>query len=240
MSEQKPITTNFKQKKQPKCTFCKEPLNLIGGLTASVFQTLNIKLHPWCLKKKQNEKNKKKFLDGQRRSGLIKREKLKKQKNKERRLRNCLECLNRKRTKGKTKCSDCLRKYDVSYWGTQTWNAFSAWLKALLVTFQGYFICYTCDKTFTIDLAQAGHCFHRGNQHYKALDFDPKHIHLQCGGCNMDSMGNKQNVFQAKLTREIGIEAVEHMIWRRHNEPALTIPELQALKQEFTLKLKEL
>lgn len=141
----------------------------------------------------------------------------------------CLENCGRKRSKGKTRCATCLRKYDVGYWGKKAWETFAKYLKASQVTFQGYFTCYTCDKTFDIDRAQGGHCFHRGNQAYKALDFDPLHIRLQHDGCNMDSMGNKQNIFQAKLTRELGAEAVEKMIWRRHNEPALTIPELQAI-----------
>jgi hypothetical protein len=158
----------------------------------------------------------------------------------------CLECFARPRAKKRrgngfyTKCKTCLLACDVGYWGDKCWEFFSKYLKAKLVTFQGYFTCYTCDKTFTIDLAQAGHCFHRGNQHYKALDFDEKHIHLQCGGCNMDSQGNKQNVFQAKLTREIGIEAVEKMIWRRNNEPALMIHELQILIEEYKEKLSSI
>lgn len=150
------------------------------------------------------------------------------------RTKKCLECLTRKRKKGKTRCATCIRKYDVGYWGKKAWIVFAKWLKASRMTFQGYFVCYTCGKTFDIDRAQAGHCFHRGRQQYKALDFDEKHIRLQCGGCNCDQFENgKRNIFQAKLTRELGVEEVEKMIWRRHNEPPLTVSELQGIINKY-------
>lgn len=112
----------------------------------------------------------------------------------------------------------------------KAWNTFAKWLKKD----KDYFTCYTCHKTLPIEQAQAGHCFHRGKQRYKALDFDPKHIRLQCGGCNCFSSG-QTNVFQAKLTRELGIEEVENMIWRRADEPALTIEELKEIIKKYEL-----
>lgn len=116
----------------------------------------------------------------------------------------------------------------------KAWNTFARWLKISQMSFQGYFTCYTCGKTLPIAEAQAGHCFHRGRQNYRAIDFDPKHIRLQCGGCNCFSTG-QTNIFQAKLTRELGIEEVEKMIWRRANEPALTIEELKDLINKYEL-----
>ena len=114
----------------------------------------------------------------------------------------------------------------------KAWNLFAKSLK------QGkdYFTCYTCGKVLPIEQAQAGHCFHRGKQRYKALDFDPKHIRLQCGGCNCFSTG-QTNIFQAKLTRELGIEEVEKMIWRRHNELPLTVEELKDLIKFYQEKI---
>lgn len=147
----------------------------------------------------------------------------------------CLENCGRKRAKGKTRCSTCLREFDVTYWAKRAWTKFAKSLKNAQVSFQGYFTCWTCDETKPIQVAQAGHCFHRGRQNYKALDFDPNHIRLQCSACNMDMNGNKQNIFQAKLVREIGIERVEEMIWRRVNEPALTIPELQEIIKKYSV-----
>lgn len=148
--------------------------------------------------------------------------------------KKCLECNKGKRTYGETRCATCIRKYDVMYWGKKAWGVFAKHLKKIQASFQGYFTCYTCGLQFPIERAQAGHCFHRGHQRYKALDFDPRHIHLQHDGCNMDSMGNKQNIFQAKLTKELGPEEVEKMIWRRQNEPPLTIPELQEIIKKYS------
>lgn len=112
----------------------------------------------------------------------------------------------------------------------KAWNTFAKWLKKE----KDFFTCYTCDKTLPIEESQAGHCFHRGSQRYRAIDFDPKHIHLQCGGCNCFSTG-QTNIFQARLTRELGIEEVEKMIWRRNNEPPLTIEELKEMIKRYTV-----
>lgn len=111
----------------------------------------------------------------------------------------------------------------------KAWNTFAKWLKKDKV----FFNCYTCERSFPIEQAQAGHCFHRGKARYKAIDFEPKHIHLQCSGCNCFSTG-QTNIFQAKLTRELGIEEVEKMIWRRYNEPPLTVEELKKLIHLYT------
>jgi len=117
---------------------------------------------------------------------------------------------------------------------------FAKVLKLEQVSFEDTFVCYTCEKTFHISEAQAGHCFHRGRQRYKALDFDDKkHIRLQHGGCNMDMHGGNQNIFQLKLTVEQGTEAIKQLIWRRHNEPALTVEELLQI-EEGLLRRKEI
>lgn len=126
------------------------------------------------------------------------------------------------------------KKTPLELASTKAWNTFAKWLKLTQMTFEGYFTCYTCGKTLPIAEAQAGHCFHRGRQNYRAIDFDPKHIKLQCGGCNCFSTG-QTNIFQARLTRELGIEEVEKMIWRRANEPALTIEELKDLINKYEL-----
>lgn len=110
----------------------------------------------------------------------------------------------------------------------RAWNLFAKSLKAG----KDYFTCYTCGKVLPIEQAQAGHCFHRGKQRYKALDFDREHIRLQCGGCNCFSTG-QTNIFQAKLTRELGIEKVEDMIRRRNQEVALTVYELKEIIKKY-------
>lgn len=165
---------------------------------------------------------------------LRQKEQKAKKKEREKKLILCLRCKKNKRYKRKKKvltvCRSCFLETDVEYWADKAWSAFAKWLKKELV----WFTCYTCGKTLPIEQAQAGHCFHRGNARYKAIDFDPKHIHLQCGGCNCFSTV-QTNIFQAKLTRELGIEEVEKMIWRRNNEPPLTIEELKELIARYTV-----
>lgn len=161
--------------------------------------------------------------------------KVKKEKKKEKKKLLCSRCGENKRYKRKKKiltvCRSCFFETSVEYWSDKAWSAFAKWLKKD----KEYFTCYTCHKTLPIEQAQAGHCFHRGNQRYRAIDFDPKHIKLQCGGCNCFSTG-QTNIFQARLTRELGIEEVEKMIWRRANEPALTIEELKDLITEYSFR----
>lgn len=171
----------------------------------------------------------------------------------------CKKCLKKPRFYGRTLCLLCLQKEERmkrlqksakkkerealrklkrkekrenSYKtvSKKAWNTFAKWLKKE----KDFFTCYTCLKTLPIEESQAGHCFHRGSQRYRAIDFDPKHIHLQCGGCNCFSTG-QTNIFQARLTRELGIEEVEKMIWRRNNEPPLTIEELKELIARYTV-----
>ena len=115
----------------------------------------------------------------------------------------------------------------------KAWNIFASFLKKSQATFNGYFTCYTCEKVLPVEQAQAGHCFHKGNQRYRAIDFDPLHIRLQCGGCNCFST-TQTNIFQLKLTKELGIKKVEQMIWRRQHEPELTIDELKELINKYS------
>lgn len=205
--------TNFKQPVVKKCRECKStlsPSTMSGGAGISTRQCL------LCRQKKQQSAMK---------------ERLKKKKNKEKRLKRCLECLKNKRKKGKTKCASCIRKYDVMYWGKRAWAVFAKWLKKKA---GDSFECYTCYTVSPIAKAQAGHCFHRGRDFFRAIDFDPDHIRLQDGNCNLDMRGQRQ-IFQHRLTMELGVEQVADMINQRHKAPALTIPELQAIISNYTV-----
>lgn len=202
----KPTTMTVESKNTKKCRKCFTDMNGIGRVCTK------------CQITRQQELLK----------VSLQRKKLCIKKQKEKKLLTCLRCKLRPRYKRKktilTVCRTCYFETNVPYWGEKAWETFSKWMKRN----KDYFTCYTCEKIFPIDEAQTGHCFHRGNQMYKLLDFDPQHLRLQCGGCNCFSM-TQTNIFQAKLTRELGIEEVEKMIWRRHNEPVLTIEELKEI-----------
>jgi len=129
------------------------------------------------------------------------------------------------------------QKSELKKWSKKTWTAFSLYIRTKYVNFQGYVQCYTCEKWFPLKETQAGHCFHKGNGAYKALDFDENHIKPQCGGCNVFT-GGSVNKFQHKLTQELGLTGVEEMIKRRATEKALTVEELQFIYEQYTKLLK--
>lgn len=124
------------------------------------------------------------------------------------------------------------KKNDIKLLGKKTWDTFSLWIRNKYANFQGYVECYTCGRIILVSEAQAGHCFHRGKQHWKPLDFDEKHIRPQCEGCNKYSSG-QTNIFQSKLVKEHGQEEVDNMIWRRANEKACTPEELKAIRNKY-------
>lgn len=179
--------------------------------------------------------------DIQRGKNLARVEMVKSKKKKERikKLMMCLRCGERPREKKKkgTSCRTCRLEHDPVYWGKKVWDAFSLYIRTKAQKKKGVILCYTCEKPLQLKEAQAGHCFHKGNGRYKALDYDERHIRPQCGGCNVDT-GGMVNVFQAKLTRELGIAEVENMILRRHTEQPLEIKALKELYTHFSTQIK--
>lgn len=171
----------------------------------------------------------------------IKKMRTAKKKERTKKLMMCLRCKERPREAKKkgTSCRTCRLAHDPVYWGEKVWDIFSLYIRTKMKKEKGMIECYTCDKSLELKEAQAGHCFHKGNGRYKLLDYDPRHIRPQCGGCNVNT-GGKVNVFQARLTRELGIETVENMILRRHTEQPLNVDELKTLYQHFSDQLKSL
>ena len=95
--------------------------------------------------------------------------------------------------------------------------------------------CISCGKHHTGQY-HAGHFISRGSQ--PALRYEESNIWLQCQPCNVALSGNLLNYRKALIAR-IGIEKVE---WLEgpHEPKKYTIPELQAIKANYTAKLKEL
>lgn len=162
-----------------------------------------------------------------------------KKKERTKKLMMCLRCKERPREDKKktTSCRTCRLAHDPMHWGEKVWGVFSLYIRTKMKKEKGVIECYTCDKPLELKEAQAGHCFHKGRGRYKALDYDPRHIRPQCGDCNVDTDG-MVNVFQSRLTRELGIEAVDNMILRRHTEAPLEIEELKTLYEHFSEQVK--
>lgn len=185
-----------------------------------------------CVRKKVFEKKK----------ASLEKQKLKIKKEKIKKLMLCLRCGKNKREakkKNSTLCRTCRLESSPVYWGKKAWTVFSLYIRKKAEKEKGVIFCYTCDCVYKLKELQAGHCFHKGNGRYKALDFDEKHIRPQCGKCNVYT-GGMVNIFQAKLTRELGIKAVENMIFRRKNELPLTLAELKEIYAKYSEKLKTL
>lgn len=95
------------------------------------------------------------------------------------------------------------KKQNNQWWGKKVWRLFVNQLKKEQATFSGYITCYTCTKTLPKEEMQGGHCFHRGRGAWRRIDFDPRHIHFQCSGCNING-GGKIPIFTANLIRDYG------------------------------------
>ena len=95
--------------------------------------------------------------------------------------------------------------------------------------------CISCGKHHTGQY-HAGHFISRGSQ--PALRYEESNIWLQCQPCNVALSGNLLNYRKALIAR-IGIEKVE-WLEGEHEPKKYTIPELQAIKANYTAKLKEL
>lgn len=148
--------------------------------------------------------------------------------------RICPKCTNTKKKVDKEKQKERKRlkreakRNTNSYLGPKAWAKFSLWVRKQAANFEDYVECFTCRRLFPISEMQAGHCFHRGRQQWKALDFDPRHIRPQCQGDN-GPKGGLTAEFTLRLVEELGIDAVKEFERRRAQEPPLTPEELKEI-----------
>lgn len=153
---------------------------------------------------------------------------------------NCQKCqraklkLKQEKQKEKKLVKKQLKQNTNSYLGPKAWSVFSKWVRSKDADFQGYASCFTCRKSFQWKELQAGHCFHRGRQQWKALDFDPKHIRPQCMGDN-GPKGGMTAEFTLRLVEELGIDAVKEFERRRVQEPPLTPEELKEIIKLYSI-----
>lgn len=153
---------------------------------------------------------------------------------------NCQKCqrkklkLKQEKQKEKKRIKKEAKRNTNSYLGKIAWSKFSKWVRTRATNFQGYVECFTCRRLFPIKEMQAGHCFHRGNTQWKAIDFDPEHIRPQCGGCNGPQSG-KTAEFTLRLVQELGIEKVKEFERRRVQEQPLTPDELKEIIKLYSV-----
>lgn len=172
-------------------------------------------------------------------------------------MKNCNQCKTAKRYVNLSFCYKCYRlrekekreekalkkkeryqkskKYQESEYkklSKKAWKVFSLYIRKKYPGFNDYAACYTCGNLKPRTELQAGHCFHRGRQRYKAIDFDEKHIRPQCSQCNF-FRGGRNIEFTLKLVEEHGLEAVNEMKRRRDTEPPLTNKQLQEIINKY-------
>jgi hypothetical protein len=108
----------------------------------------------------------------------------------------------------------------------KAWKAVKRWSR------RKYKNCYTCPARDLVSFnAQAGHCWPVaivGSNN--TLSWDEKQIRLQCSHCNGPGQG-MQEVFIAKLTQELGAEAVRKLRARVYKVDP--VKDWNAIKEKF-------
>lgn len=96
--------------------------------------------------------------------------------------------------------------------------------------------CISCGSHTSYPRWQAGHFISVGAN--STLRYTPENIHKQCVHCNMHKGGNVIE-YRKRLTLKIGVDRVEWLeSW--HSPIKRTIPEVQAIEDEFKAKIKAL
>lgn len=119
----------------------------------------------------------------------------------------------------------------LQYWLKRAEKAFNAWV-LVRDREQG---CISCGR-FEAQAFHAGHHVSVGAS--SALRFDPCNVHKQCNQCNIHLAGNQEQ-YATRLPARIGRDEVD----RLKNAPRARKwmrEELQAIEQEYKLKLKGL
>lgn len=100
----------------------------------------------------------------------------------------------------------------------------------------GMGICISCQKPYPYEKMHAGHFI---PSTYSAVRFDEDNVHAQCGfNCNVNKRGNLTE-YRPNLIKKIGVERVEALEARRHDPVKWNRAELEALIEEYKLKLKQ-
>lgn len=129
-----------------------------------------------------------------------------------------------------------LKKEKRSYWIAETQKVFNAWIHWR----DRDKPCICCGKTEVSNTGHgggwdAGHYLSRGSHPH--LRFDERNVFRQRKGCNRPG-GTTATAFRLGVIKRIGLAAVEAL----ESDQAYrkwTIPELQAIKEEYSTRLKE-
>ncbi len=118
----------------------------------------------------------------------------------------------------------------------KTWVSFSKYIRLRDCRGESGGNCYTCLRWYPIGQLQAGH-FIPGRRN--AYLFSEEQVHAQCYSCNVGKKGNWPPYLE-RMRKEIGDEAVDLMLYSRHDTRKYTVPELMELKEHYDQKIKEL
>ena len=94
--------------------------------------------------------------------------------------------------------------------------------------------CISCDKPLR-GKYDAGHYLSVGG--YPELRFDEDNVHGQCVNCNQHNHGRLIE-YGLRLPNKIGKERFDLLMNKRGQPLKLTIQEIESLKQEYSLKVK--
>jgi 5-methylcytosine-specific restriction endonuclease McrA len=115
---------------------------------------------------------------------------------------------------------------------TKLWKTFSEYVRR---SENG--ICFTCGKKDDYRNVDAGHYVPRSAG--LSLYFDPRNVHVQCVGCNRFRHGNLQ-AYAIALRDKYGPNILEELDAKRREIKKYSVPEYQALIEEYKEKLKDL
>lgn len=114
-------------------------------------------------------------------------------------------------------------------------KAFSLYIRKKYANAEGYVRCFTCPATGHWKEFDCGHFISRKHM---SVRWNQNNARPQCKYCNQAKYG-MENVFQLRLTREIGIEKVEKLLQKKHETFKLDRQTLIDLKNGYNEAQKQ-
>lgn len=115
----------------------------------------------------------------------------------------------------------------------KAWKIFSQYIRQ-----RDRGVCFTCGlRYWNEELGEVDwHRTHAGHFIHNKLDFDEMNIHCQCVQCNKWKHGNL-GIYALKMAGLYGLEAVEELERRSHQEKPYTIEYLDNVIEMYSEKL---
>lgn len=116
------------------------------------------------------------------------------------------------------------------------WKLCSEYNRRKDCNFKGYTACVTCGRIKHWKELQGGHFI---PSRCNSILFDDRGIHAQCYGCNC-GQGGMWVEYEEYMLDRYGEEVVKELKRLKTQTKKFTIPELEALIEEYKLKIKNL